>query len=140
MTKKHFLYLGTIILIFGALIPFLRQTLSFVKMFEQLGAEIRSVPFKVEDSTIRTFNLTTNKYDSIQFEGATLIHFWASWCLPCITEYPHLEAFKHREPQIRILQFSFDNREELVRVINKYEWKLPSYQLTDTSIFEEPEL
>lgn len=37
-----------------------------------------------------------------------VLNFWASWCAPCLEEFPSLEALQQSMPGIRVLAVSFD--------------------------------
>ncbi len=37
-----------------------------------------------------------------------VLNFWASWCAPCIAEFPSLEALQQQLPQVRIIGIAFD--------------------------------
>ncbi|MEQ9503473.1 MAG: TlpA disulfide reductase family protein [Deltaproteobacteria bacterium] len=39
--------------------------------------------------------------------GAVVVHFWATWCSPCVEELPHLLQFA-RQSDLRILAVSLD--------------------------------
>jgi cytochrome c biogenesis protein CcmG/thiol:disulfide interchange protein DsbE len=41
-----------------------------------------------------------------------LINFWASWCGPCLQEFPSLVQLQQKLPQVRILAVSFDEDPE----------------------------
>jgi thiol-disulfide isomerase/thioredoxin len=42
----------------------------------------------------------------------TLLEFAASWCAPCRTTLPRLEAFARQHPDLRVLAVSVDERRE----------------------------
>ena len=37
-----------------------------------------------------------------------VLNFWASWCAPCLVEFPSLQALQHDLPGITVLAVSFD--------------------------------
>ncbi len=47
-----------------------------------------------------------------------LIHFWATWCIPCRTEMPAMERYyqRHRAQGLEILTVSMDEADDLPRM------------------------
>ncbi len=37
-----------------------------------------------------------------------VLNFWASWCAPCLTEMPSLEALQQQLPQVKVIGVAFD--------------------------------
>ena len=61
------------------------------------------------------FSLKNLKGDVVQLsqlygKGPIVINFWATWCQPCITELPHLEAVSKEYEDIEVLLVSLDHR------------------------------
>lgn len=44
-----------------------------------------------------------------------LVHFWATWCPPCLPEIPELVALAKANPNITILAFSLDRSEAIMQ-------------------------
>lgn len=61
---------------------------------------IDNITFKDEnDSTYQLLNIGKKKI---------LVHFWASWCIPCIKEFPALKALLARHPDAVCVAISLD--------------------------------
>ena len=43
-----------------------------------------------------------------------ILNFWASWCAPCITEFPHLLSFAAANPDIILIALSSDKDKAVV--------------------------
>jgi thiol-disulfide isomerase/thioredoxin len=54
---------------------------------------------------------------SIDRSEPTLYHFWATWCAPCRTEIPTLNALqKHFEGQLKVITISADeNKDDVLK-------------------------
>lgn len=48
----------------------------------------------------------------------TIIHFWATWCVPCIAELPEVDAAQaaHAKKDVRIVTISLDGDSNLEKV------------------------
>ena len=77
-------------------------------------------------------NFTYNRLDGEKgnlhsHKGRTvLIHFWATWCAPCIVELPQLIDLAFKSPNIDVLAISTDqNTDKVRRFIKKTGKKIP---------------
>jgi len=68
-----------------------------------------------------------------------LINFWATWCLPCTKELPHLQKIyaEHKEKDFAMLAVSVDGPETQARVRNfvkRYGYDFPVLLDTETKV------
>lgn len=57
----------------------------------------------------------------------TIVHFWASWCAPCIAEFPKLLAFyeSHKKQGLKLVTLSQDHKKSLVdKFLKRYKLNL----------------
>lgn len=65
---------------------------------------------------IRIRTLAGDDFDLARLRGrVVLVHFWATWCPPCIKEMPALESFyeKYRARGVQVLAMSEDRTRDL---------------------------
>jgi len=41
-------------------------------------------------------------------ENGRLVNFWATWCEPCIAEFPLLRGYADRRPEVEVVMVSLD--------------------------------
>lgn len=89
-------------------------------------SELRAVPARqapvVELSTVSGQPRELRDYSGV----VTLVHFWASWCLPCHKEMPDLEALlgRYNEKQLRIMAIAADSHEAVNNYLQSHPAKL----------------
>jgi thiol-disulfide isomerase/thioredoxin len=67
-----------------------------------------------------------------------LIDFWATWCVPCIAEFPGLTKLyeKYRNNGFEILSYSIDSNADLVRQFRKERFPMPWLHAIDPELRE----
>ena len=64
----------------------------------------QAADFKWMDDKGELFSLTE------AYKGQPIVvHFWASWCPPCVAEMPEMAAWLEKHPQVKFLPVSLDN-------------------------------
>lgn len=56
-----------------------------------------------------------------------LVHFWATWCPPCIEELPSLQALResHRDAGLEVIAVAADSRKAVLDFIERFPFELP---------------
>lgn len=84
----------------------------FLKEFKKRKASIAGTPFP---ESVALYDLNGQKVDFSKYRGRYVyIDLWASWCIPCIKEIPHLkqlEADLKDNPNVTFLSISMDTNE-----------------------------
>ena len=60
-------------------------------------------------------------------EHRTLVHFWASWCLPCVAELP---SFEQSRPQflakhVDLITVALDDRSHAQEIVDRFHLTMP---------------
>ncbi|MDA0700340.1 MAG: TlpA disulfide reductase family protein [bacterium] len=112
------------------------------------GAPDRNVPSNLLDRTVPTFELGV--YEPLQAEFGPLldladhgdrpkvINFWASWCIPCYEEAPHLQAV-HEVFGDRVLFIGIQTQDREARAagrafINRFGFTFPNLFDADSRV------
>lgn len=84
----------------------------YVSMFKVRKSSIAGTPFP---ANVNLYDLQGNKVDFSKFRGKYVyVDMWASWCIPCIKEIPHLKALEKdlQNDDVVFLSISIDSNEE----------------------------
>jgi thiol-disulfide isomerase/thioredoxin len=98
-----------------------RRVKTYFDQLEMVGKQVPEFSVSsLEDSGL----LYTNKNIAAKIY---LIDFWATWCGPCIAQFPHLHRlYEEFSPQgFEILSRSFDGSVEVVEEFRRTRWPLP---------------
>ncbi len=78
--------------------------------------------YSVYETSFQGLKLTTTKSTSIELknekEPIIILNFWASWCVPCLKEFPSLVKFQEKfKGQVKVIGINGDEDtpEELVK-------------------------
>ena len=80
--------------------------------FKMRKASIAGTPFP---ENVNLYDLKGNKVDFSKYRGKYVyVDMWASWCIPCLKEIPHLKALEKelQNKDVTFLSISIDNKEE----------------------------
>jgi thiol-disulfide isomerase/thioredoxin len=81
----------------------------------------------------------SSAYTETSLKGRVyLIDFWATWCLPCISEFPGLTKLyeQYHDRGFEILSYSIDSDPDLVRQFRKDRFALPWLHAIDPELRE----
>ena len=84
----------------------------YIGEFKMRKASIVGTPFP---KNVSLFDLKGNKVDISRYRGKYVyVDMWASWCVPCIKEIPHLKALEKnlQNKDVVFLSISIDNKDE----------------------------
>jgi|GEM_PF-391013 len=94
-----------------------------IEMREEPSPSVYHFDVKIENTEGAPVKLS-------DFEGNyVLVNFWASWCVPCLAEFPSLEAVKEQFPDLNMVFINLEDREAFDRFVDKTEVDLPFYRL-----------
>ncbi|HXH31989.1 MAG TPA: TlpA disulfide reductase family protein [Bacteriovoracaceae bacterium] len=84
--------------------------------------------YSVYETNFQALKLTTTKNSTIELnklsEPIVLLNFWASWCLPCLKEFPSLVKFQEKfKGKVKVLGINGDDDEKALELIKKVEGK-----------------
>lgn len=90
--------------------------------------------YSVYETQFQTLNLTTTKGSKIVLkdvaEPIVLLNFWASWCVPCLKEFPSLVKFQEKyKGKVKVIGINGDTediRENIRKTEAKYKLNFES--------------
>jgi thiol-disulfide isomerase/thioredoxin len=90
----------------------------------------------VYETNFQTLNLTTTKKTTIELKNEPapiiLLNFWASWCIPCLKEFPSLVAFQEKyKGKVKVIGINGDSEnpaEHIKKIEAKYKLNFESVE------------
>ena len=103
---------------------------------DQYQTEIITIGSTVPD--IELMDANQNKLNLSELKGSVVfIHFWATWCEPCIDELPSMEILFRRfstNPHFKLITVLFkDDRKKVLRYMEENGYTFPVYVNPDGS-------
>jgi thiol-disulfide isomerase/thioredoxin len=103
---------------------------------DQYQTEIITIGSTVSDMELIDTN--QNKLNLSELKGSVVfIHFWATWCEPCIDELPSMEILFRRlstNPRFKLITVLFkDDRKKVLRYMEENGYTFPVYVNPDGS-------
>lgn len=133
--KTNILILAGLVVILGGVTYWMQTKPPQSKPVEDIKTVPVSTASEMNDALAKftVTDLEGNTYSSTDFEGKPLvINLWASWCMPCVAEFPKLlsiaRAYEH-DMTLLLLSSDMD-----IDAINKFVAKL---SLEDQAVLEQ---
>jgi peroxiredoxin len=110
--------------------------LAFLMVKDQYQTEIITIGSTVSDMEL--IDTKQNKVNLAELKGSVVfIHFWATWCEPCIDELPSMETLFKRfstNPHFKLITVLFkDDRKKVIRYMEENGYTFPVYVNPDGS-------
>lgn len=91
--------------------------------------------YAVYETAFQTLVLAEENKKTIQLknveEPIIILNFWASWCLPCLQEFPSLVKFQEKyQGKVRVIGINGDeenSEKEMNKIVKKYKLNFKSY-------------
>ncbi len=72
-------------------------------------------------------------------DGKTyVLHFWATWCKPCISEFDEFEKYKSKFGDVELLFISVENPEKVKDFLKDKTWQLNFYTCDTLQLHFQP--
>ncbi len=112
--------LSLVILIIG------KFSLSLFKLFDDI--KTTSISYELLEKDFFLKNQDNFEYQLV-FNDSTkyLIHFWATWCKPCISEFDSIEKYHKSWKNVQLLMVTLESHEKMNTFLKDKKWNLPFY-------------
>lgn len=101
------------------------------------------VKYAAFEAIFQNLKLKTTKGTQLNFKKVkqpiVLLNFWASWCLPCVSEFSSLNKFIQMLPKDKVLVVGINNDDEspkkaIKKTESKYNLGFESFSDSDSSV------
>jgi peroxiredoxin len=94
---------------------------------------------KAIDFTLKDLSGHSYKLRDLSPKNVILLNFWATWCVPCVKEFPHLQRLQdvYKDSGLQVLAISVDGPERLAGVsslIDRYGYTFPVLLDTESQV------
>ncbi len=91
------------------------------------------------DFTLKDLEGNLVRLSDFRGKNVVLVNFWATWCVPCVKEFPHFQRFHetYKEKGLVILAISVDGPESVAMVkpfMKRYEYAFPVLLDTNSEV------
>jgi thiol-disulfide isomerase/thioredoxin len=107
---------------------------------EQVDQEKKK--YSLYESEFQALKITTTKNTTIEIKNdktpIIVLNFWASWCLPCLKEFPSLVSLQKKYPQaLKVIGINGDEEnalEQIKKIESKYNLNFESMADSDSTV------
>lgn len=111
------------------LILFFIIVIAIVYIIYNVGLEIGNVSIgkkidQIEKNSSAEIQKSNFSKKYLNSDSLVVINLWASWCKPCIEEFPVFDRLQKENPNVKFIMMSIDrNEKDLLNGIKKYKLK-----------------
>lgn len=111
------------------LILFFIVIIAIVVVIYNVGLEIGNVSIgkkfdQIERNSSAEIQKSSFAKNYLNSDSLVIVNLWASWCKPCIEEFPIFDKLEKENPDVKFVMMSIDrNEKDLLNGIDKYKIK-----------------
>lgn len=97
------------------------------------------------EEVLKSFSATTFEKEKLSYRNppkVLIVNFWASWCTPCLEEFPSLNELteKFKGSDLKIVGVNTDEKDQnnkVKKILSKYDLKFPVVLDKDGSLIND---